>query len=260
MSEAEGTVVEKEPELSDVEKEAMAKGWKPKEEYAGDEDRWVDAGEFMRRDPLIKKIETYGRKLGDLEKTLHDFSEHHKKVKEYEYDRAVKDLKAKYKEALKDHDTELALKYTEDLDELEESHKNAPEVQVPTNEPVVNQEFESWVSENDWYANDSELHDFADEIAIGYVNRRGGPEKVDQRLMYKHVENVVKRQYPEKFSNPNRNRASSATTGDTNSTGTRKSGGFVLTPEQEAVARKFEAKGVMSYDKYVDELKKMEKQ
>lgn len=256
-------VLDKEPETSEyteVEKQAMAMGWKPKEEYSGDEDRWVDAGEFVRRDPLIKKIETYGRKVRDLENTLHEFSEHHKKVREDEYNRAVRDLKAKYKEALREHDTETALEFSEQLEELEENHKRAPPVPQVNSNTKTSEAFDNWVSQNNWYHTDSEMHDFADEIAIGYVNRRGGPDKVDEQMMFKHVENVVKRQFPEKFENPNRNRPSATTKGSSNSGRVGGSKGFQLTPEQEAVARKFASKGVMTYEKYVDELRKMETQ
>lgn len=246
------------PEYSEVEKQAMVMGWKPKDEYNGDEDRWVDAGEFVRRDPLIKKIETYGRKVRDLETTLHDFAEHHKKVREDEYNRAVRDLKSKYKEALRDHDTETALEFSEKLEELEESHRKAPPVPEINTKTGTSEAFDSWVDNNTWYTTDSEMHDFADEIAIGYVNRRGGPDKVDEQMMFRHVENVIKRQFPEKFENPNRKRPPSTSKGSSNSGSVGGTKGFTLTPEQEAVARKFAAKGVMTYDKYVDELKKME--
>jgi len=44
-------------EPTPVELQARDSGWVPKEEYKGEEHKWVDAGEFLRRGELFKKIE-----------------------------------------------------------------------------------------------------------------------------------------------------------------------------------------------------------
>ena len=45
------------PELTEVEKTAYEEGWRPKEEFSGETERWVPAKEFMDRKPLFQKID-----------------------------------------------------------------------------------------------------------------------------------------------------------------------------------------------------------
>ena len=60
-------VEEEEPleavEPSDEETVARAAGWRPKEEFDGDPNQWVDAGEFNRRAPLFEKINNQNKEL-----------------------------------------------------------------------------------------------------------------------------------------------------------------------------------------------------
>ena len=53
-------------EHSPTELKAIESGWVPKEEFQGDEHKWVEAGEFLRRGELFKKIEDQGKQLKDV--------------------------------------------------------------------------------------------------------------------------------------------------------------------------------------------------
>ena len=100
MAEAEhneGTLIP--GEVSPVQEEALAQGWVPKDEYEGDPDRWVDAGEFVRRGELFRKIESQSKELKDVRKALAELAKHNSKIREVEYARAIEGLKAQKKEA-----------------------------------------------------------------------------------------------------------------------------------------------------------------
>lgn len=85
------------PEVSPVEEKARDLGWKPKEEFHGDEEQFIDAGEFLRRKPLFDKIEHMGKELKETKKVLNLLQSHHSKVKETEYNRALAELKSERK-------------------------------------------------------------------------------------------------------------------------------------------------------------------
>ena len=51
------------PELSPIEQKALEMGWRPKEEFEGEEADFIDATEFVRRKPLFEKIDTVGKEL-----------------------------------------------------------------------------------------------------------------------------------------------------------------------------------------------------
>jgi len=50
---ADEEIVEGEKNGVDYEKIARTKGWKPKNEFSGE--AWVDAEEFVKREPLFEK-------------------------------------------------------------------------------------------------------------------------------------------------------------------------------------------------------------
>src|SRR5574343_553334 len=76
------------------EEQAREQGWKPKEEYEGDPNKWKPAKEFVERGELFGKIDTLGRELKETKKALKMLQEHNAKIKETEYARAVSELKA----------------------------------------------------------------------------------------------------------------------------------------------------------------------
>ena len=56
-------------EPSDIEQRAMDLGWRPKEDFEGDEATFIDAAEFVRRQPLFDKIESMGRELKETKRS-----------------------------------------------------------------------------------------------------------------------------------------------------------------------------------------------
>ena len=75
------------PEVDSYELQAREQGWKPKEEYEGDPEKWRPAKEFVERGELFGKIDTMGKELKETRKALKMLQEHHSKVKETEFKR-----------------------------------------------------------------------------------------------------------------------------------------------------------------------------
>jgi cytochrome c556 len=62
--------VEQAPQRSDIETRALEMGWRPKEEFEGSEDDFIDAKEFVRRKPLFEKIEHQSKELKQIKQAL----------------------------------------------------------------------------------------------------------------------------------------------------------------------------------------------
>ena len=77
-----------------VEASARTKGWKPKEEWNGSPDEWVDAGEFMRRGPLFDRLDTQKKTMRRLEQTVDAMATHFKKNVDAAVNQRIDELKA----------------------------------------------------------------------------------------------------------------------------------------------------------------------
>ena len=250
--------VKSEPELSETEKKAISMGWRPKDQWNGPDEEFTDAGEFIRRQPLFDRIEYQNKKLKNVEQALNQLTEHHSKVREQEYVRALKELKDLRKEAVKQGENEYALEMEEKIEELQTEYKKLPP--IVANPPVTNeptQEFQEWIKTNSWYMKDTEMHNDADDFADVYIKRsqREG-KQINERDIFTHVNEKMRKAHPEKFENPARARPSAVSSGDQSGKPARNS--FKLSPEQEEVAKSFERNGIMTRDKYIAEVKRLE--
>ena len=103
-------------EPSATELQAMESGWVPKDKYSGDEHKWVDAGEFLRRGELFSKIEDQSKQLKDVRRALDEMKKLHSQVREVEYKRALDALRQQKKDALIDGDAEAVIAADERID------------------------------------------------------------------------------------------------------------------------------------------------
>jgi hypothetical protein len=248
------TPVNDEIQVDPFESQAREQGWKPKEEYDGDPDKWKPAKEFVERGELFGKIDHLGRELKETKKALKMLQEHHTKVKGAEYNRAIQELKALQKKHLEEGDSDGYLETTELLTDLKAEQK-AREVQAE-NQPkqnVPDQRFVSWVESNSWYTKDQEMREYADTVGLGYAAKNPGVEPED---VLKFVTAQVKKQFSTKFENPKRNQPS-AVEGGGSPAGGNKRDTFELTPEERKVMHTFIRSGVMTEQEYVTEVKKL---
>lgn len=175
----------------EVEAKALSMGWIPKEQFKGDEARWVDAETFVRRGeeflPILKannkKLESELSSVkGELVKTntlLKAANEAIETLKEFNTQRnreAVEakaaQLKERLKEARQEGDVDAEEQIREQLDETRDALKDAkakPETKPSETSPPVDYtqrpEWQQFVQENPWWNENRRMRAMAVEIA-----------------------------------------------------------------------------------------------
>jgi multidrug efflux pump subunit AcrB len=242
---------------TETEQEALAQGWVPKDQFQGDPNKWVDAGEFNRRGELFTKIETQSREVKELRKALHNFKEHHTKVKEAEYNRALETLKKQFKLANRNQEFDLADQLEE---EIEAVQKEAAIVKQTADEAVreaeqIHPEFASWVAKNTWYAEQPHMRKYADDVGVKSQQLGLSPREVLQK-----VQEAVKKEFPNKFINPNRERPGAVEGSTTRKAATKDD--FKLSEQETTIMNSFinmkgkDGKPFMTKEEYIADLKK----
>ncbi len=255
-------VVDNAPEPNSVEDRARELGWKPAEEFDGPEEKWVEADEFVRRQPLFEKIESEKKARVALEKALElnnkamrELGEHSKRQAEAGYKRALRELKAERRAALEDGQIVLADEIQERIDELKP--EETPE--VPEFNPGK-QRLDQWMSENKWYTQDVEMREVADGVAKAHFARGGSPEGV-----FEVIEARIKKLYPDQFGtketttrNPNKDDAPPVARSSVGVRGKSPNSTFRPTEEQRRFAKVFVGQGLYKSEaEYYKELSDM---
>jgi len=243
--------VESTPQTS-IEDTAREQGWKPKEEFDGDGSKWVSAETFVAKGELIDRIEALGKKLKNSEQTIKMLSEHHTKVKESEFKRAVDFLKSQKKAAYESGDVDKIIELDDKIAEVRETQKAQVAQEAVNAQPETHPDFTSWVSENKWYDKNSEMRADADTFGEAYA--RNNRDKTPMEVL-EYVTKKIKKAYPEEFTNPNRSRPSGVEGGGQRQGGSRDS--FTLTEEETRVMNTFTRNGVMTKEDYIKEVKAM---
>lgn len=242
----------KTPEHNPAEEKARESGWVSKEEWTGDPDKWKPAAEFNDRGELFGKIDSMGRELKETKKALKMLQEHHTKVKETEYNRAVTELKALQKEHLEAGNSDGYLETTELLTDLKAEQKArevfAQSAPVPTG---PDPRFTDWVRSNVWYEKDKEMREYADAIGLGYNQQHPDIEPED---VLKYVATQVRGRFRERFINPNKSKPSAVEGG---STTTPRKDTLTLSEDEKKVMNTFVRAGVMTKEAYLEEIKKL---
>lgn len=240
--------VEQSAEMSPVEIEARESGWVPEDEYTGDKNKWVDAQEFVRRGPLFKKIDSQSRELKALRQAIADIQDLHQKDREVQYKKALAEVRAEKKAALIDGDADAVIEADEKLDMLREAQKETvPQVQAPAEQ---HPEFVNWVNRNPWYDNHKGMRAFADTVGVEFRSQGMSPADV-----LKAVEKEVRKEFPNRFVNPNQAKAGAVEGGSLAPKGGKKDDDFVLTEQERRAMNNFVRLGVLTKQEYIEQLK-----
>lgn len=186
-------------EMSPEEAKAREQGWRPKEEYQGPEDEWVDAHTYLGRGTFLKQIKNLKSELQEQRKTMDMFAEHTKHMEKLMYDKAKRELEAEQKAARMrgDFDTfERVSKEIQDLKPISEQPKD----------PSQNPELQRFLKENTWYTapqteEDFELKGIA-EAADTYYTKTHPNATIEEVVAY--VEQKVNNRRKSYMTNSNR--------------------------------------------------------
>ena len=179
----EGEIVE--PVEHEV--QARNKGWVPKEEFKGDPLEWVDAKEFINRGPLYEALHKANRKIKNMEKTLDAQRQHYESVSKTAKEQAIKDLRKELHAAVENQDTEQATAIADRISEVAAS---------PVEKPPVNEAYNNWVADNEWYEADTTLRMAATGIGFGLAQEH--PDWSQDKILVE-VTNMMKDSFPDKF-------------------------------------------------------------
>lgn len=195
-------------EPSPIEQRALDMGWRPKEEWDGPEEDFIDAKEFVRRQPLFDKIDQTTKALKELKKGHEALLQHHLKVKETEYNRAIETLKNQRKQALRDGEGDMVVAIEERMEQLEEQKKEAVDtLKEQRAEPGLPEEAQQWVNRNKWYENDRAMKAVADSVASEYRLKVMAGEMTPADVLHL-MEREVRKEFPHKFRAPVSNKQS----------------------------------------------------
>lgn len=159
-----------------VEVEAKELGWVPKDEFRGDETKWVSAEQFLEHGkqvmPLLRKNnERLTQSLGTLQQQINqlkgeikardeDFDalqEAHNEEIVRRSDEVRKDILSRLKAAKRDNDTDAEVELTDQLTQITSAKKEAEGTlgkEKETTETTITPEhpaFITWKVENPWY-------------------------------------------------------------------------------------------------------------
>lgn len=235
------------PTPDPYEAKAREAGWRPQTEWEGDADEWVDAKEFVRRAPLYDRLKTQGKKLKEMDKALHDLSNHSRKIEEIAYSRAIADLQKEKRQAVEEADPVRVAEIDQELDKIrKEKPAEQPQNQI---HPAVSE----WLGkrENQWFHDNPEMRSFA-EAAHNAVFARNPNMDMDESLA--EVNKMVRRAFPDKFTNPARAAAAPVETSSSAPAGKKSFALRDLNDEQRKIAERFDRMGIMKKDDYIKQL------
>lgn len=245
----EGTedTVPTEPTESEV--RARAQGWVPKDEWNG-EGKWRTADEYNDRGELFAKIDRQRREVDSLRKTQQAFQTHLETVRRTEYQKALVTLREEKRDALRDGDADAVIAAEDKMNALSEQRRVE---QIQAQQAAVVQEphanFVEWQSRNQWYGpHNLAMADFAD--AEGRRLTAQGSLSPDQIL--KEVETRVRKEFPQKFVNPNREKPGAV---ESSSRGTPKAESYPLTDMERRIMNQLVSAKVLTKEQYIADLK-----
>jgi len=249
-------------EGGDVEALAKEMGWRPKEDFAGDETDFVNAKTYIRKgqdiqDSMRKSLKSQKQQLSDMTDSIAELKAHNERVYKAEVANLKKELislKTQKKVAIEDGDVEKVNEIDEQIDAVKGSIKEPEPVKKTAKTQSQGEsstpEFDVWVKQNPWYITDDEMGQYADTIA---TENKG--------LSFKRIANMVdkkvKEAFPEKFSeqkNVNVNRVEgSARRGSSSGKLTEAD----LTSSQKSIMNQFVRQGIMTKNQYIEDIAKV---
>lgn len=245
--------VDSTPQYTEVEQRALDMGWRPKEDFEGDEIDFVDAKEFISRKPLYDKISQQSKQIKNVHRSLDALKEHYTKVKEVEYQNAVKALKVQRKEALVQGDADAFEQAEDQIKQAEEQFAEIKQSASQINtedDPVTSPIFQNWKNRNPWYDSTGYMRNFADDAGKRLHASGMHPDDI-----LKEVEKAVRKEFPTKFRNPNKEDAPDV--GVSKSSGKSRGAEMQLNEQEKRVMDTLVRGGHITKEKYLADLKKV---
>lgn len=191
------------PELTEIEKEAISMGWKPKDQF--DEEKagkpHISAEEYVNRTPIYKKRAEDRAKIKELETVVHKLGDHLRKTSEAAYTRALETLNAERAAAFDAKDAQRFNQVEARMQELytEQQVQQVPTPPIPEFREPTPDEIAFATRNKSWFNTNPENADIvAEAVAADQYWAAKRPELAnEERLLL--VEGDIKRSFPDMF-------------------------------------------------------------
>lgn len=233
--------------VDDTESRARKLGWLPKEELDSPDD-FVDAKEFIARQPLYDTMRKLKKKANRLETTVNELKTHYQKVEQNAYQRAIESLKKEKLQALESGDHARVLEVDDELDRLRDTK---PE---PSRQNNPDPAFVRFTEQNPWYDTNSDMREFADFVGVRYA--KANPDKSPEEV-FDYAIKQTRKQYPDHFRNTRRSDPAAVESSRSTPTQSRRPSWSDLPEHYRAAGNKFVSQGVMTREQYIDDLIKI---
>lgn len=206
--------------LSAEEQQAWSSGWRPKEIFAGDPDKWIDAQRFMDREPLFDKISHQSKtiksqdaKIEALQKAIKTLTALQKASTASTLESKRTSLKSAQAEAFEDRDHAKYEEFTKELSKIEEQSKainnldadlgaesEAEPKAAPKELPKAYNEFV--IRNKSWFNVDSRATAVANAESLKAYEDAEGDHEAKLNAALGAAERAVRETFPKYFSNP----------------------------------------------------------
>lgn len=221
--------------------EAIKQGYNP--EYEGTNKKtpkeFLEVS-FSHNKMLKERNEMLSTQIDELNNKLNRVVQFQTEQKNKAVEKAIKELKAQRREAIKEGDHEK-------IDEIDEEISKQSVAQNDNN--II---LEAWLSKNPWYKEDEDLAIEADLIADN-LSRTGRFQntQADYEKLLKQVESRIKKLFSEKFKNPKKDNPPEVESGRASPQSDTKKTFADLPSDAKKECENFVAEGLMSKEDYL---------
>lgn len=236
------------PQHSDdpaLEQRARLMGWRPQEEFKGEEGKWKPADEFVQfaqDNPAV-----LNERLGRMERMLQDQAKkavaEQRKAAEAGYKRAVLEHRKAIAAAVDDGDQVRADELAQRMAQIK------PPPPEEREDPNALPGFQAFAASEPWYGTDAVLTGFANNTLAPQLASAGYDTTSPE--FFQEVSRQMREAFPHKFSNPRRSAPAAVANGGG---APARAGGKdyrSLPPEAKAACDDYVARGLLKADDYV---------
>ena len=185
------------------EERALAMGWKPKEDWHGDDEDWTPAREYVR---VGEVLESNRRLQSRIDRNEADFNSRLDSVQEFHRNQLQmqrENLEAKRDKAAEDGDMEdyrEANAEIKKLDEQQTTTQQQPTTGIPITETP---EVKAYLQSNPWIAGNDPKAVFARQKFIDFIEANKTNQQATVADALNYMENQVNEFYPGQNEDPN---------------------------------------------------------
>lgn len=198
-----------------------------------------------RNDKLSGQVEDLTGQLGQVKSNMEKLVQFQEEQKKKAIEKAVKELNVQKNEAITEGDVE---KVQEIDQKIEEEVKSTENVAESTDNAILS----TWIENNPWYTDDPLMGVVADRVFDQIVaSGKYGSDEAGYKAALSAVEERIKKQYPETFRNPNKDKPADVSGSRSSPERLNKKTYADLPPEAKLACDQFVSEGIMDKETYV---------